>query len=47
MFDSVFQKFDDGADSSRSKARLDVLRADLKRLGDFSMRGENRIYVVP
>jgi Xaa-Pro aminopeptidase len=35
MFDSVFQKFDDGADSSRSKARLDVLRADLKRLGLF------------
>jgi Xaa-Pro aminopeptidase len=33
MFDSVFQTFDDGADSSRSKARLDVLRADLKRLG--------------
>src|ERR1700742_828385 len=33
MFDSVFQSFDDSADSSRSKARLDVLRADMKRLG--------------
>ncbi|BCJ91399.1 aminopeptidase [Terrihabitans soli] len=35
MFDSVFQSFDDSADSSRSKARLAVLRADMKRLGLF------------
>jgi Xaa-Pro aminopeptidase len=33
MFESVFQSFDDSADSSLSKARLDVLRADMKRLG--------------
>lgn len=33
MFESLFQTFDDTADGKRSKARIDVLRADLKRLG--------------
>jgi Xaa-Pro aminopeptidase len=33
MFESRFQTFDDQADGRRSKARIDVLRADLKRLG--------------
>ncbi len=33
MFESLFQTFDDTADGARSKARIDVLRADMKRLG--------------
>jgi Xaa-Pro aminopeptidase len=37
MFESVFQSFDDQADGSLSKARLDVLRADMKRLGLFGI----------
>jgi Xaa-Pro aminopeptidase len=33
MFESHFQNYDDQAEGPRSKARIDVLRADLKRLG--------------
>src|SRR5690606_10288531 len=33
MFESRFQSFEDEADGRRAKARIDVLRADLKRLG--------------
>ncbi len=33
MSESLFQTFEDDADGSRAKARIDVLRADLRRLG--------------
>ncbi len=33
MFESLFQTFEDEADGDRAKARIDVLRADMKRLG--------------